>query len=67
MNRRKPKFDKIFRPDPEYLKLNKENILQEINQTNPTSWTILSDILKSTMKLRQPPKKKKTQVVEQSL
>lgn len=58
-NRKKPQMNKTIRIDPEYLKLNEREILQEIRQSNATNWQELAEVLKNTMKLGKPPRKRK--------
>lgn len=58
-NKKRFKTNKIIRPDPEYLKLNKDKIIHEIKQANTTNWSELSKTITETMKLAQPPRRRK--------
>lgn len=50
---------KNIRPDPEYLKLNKEEIINQINQESSTDWKRVKEKIQEAVKLGQPPRTRK--------
>ena len=53
------KRNKVIRPDPQYLKINKEKIIEEINQNTTDNWTDLANAVQKAMVWAQPPRKRK--------
>ena len=58
-NRRKQRQPKRIKPDSEYLKLNKEEIITQINQEKSADWEKLTKKIQEAMKLAQPPRTRK--------
>ena len=58
-NRTQKRPPKIFKPDPEYLKLNKQEIVTQINQVKSSDWMKLTEKIQETMRLGQPPRTRK--------
>lgn len=56
---RKQETIKIPRPDPEYIKQNREKIIEEIKQENTGRWENLMKITQNAMKIAVPPRIRK--------
>lgn len=51
--------NRIMRVDPEYLKIHKDKIIEEIGQDSTENWTDLAKTVQKAMYWAQPPRKRK--------